>query len=121
MKRRPPFEYARVLTENPCSHIQIASFSNDKGNSNENVKKAVGLITNLLIYDNNSACALHFLVHFFAVNTRLGREILDGKVYGGRKHTRRIFLSLSKLGCGLQEFSSIKFHLHLTFKAKWTE
>ena len=30
---------------------------------------------------------------------------------------RRIFLSLSKLGCGLQEFNSRKFHLHLTFKA----
>ena len=32
---------------------------------------------------------------------------------------RRIFLTLSKLGCGLQEFNSRKFHLHLTFKANW--
>ena len=32
---------------------------------------------------------------------------------------RRIFLSLSKLGCGLQEFNSRKFHLNLTFKASW--
>ena len=32
---------------------------------------------------------------------------------------RRIFLSLSKLGCGLQKFNSRKFHLHLTFKASW--
>ena len=30
---------------------------------------------------------------------------------------RRIFLSLSKLGCGLQEFNSRKFHLHLKFQA----
>ena len=30
-------------------------------------------------------------------------------------HTRRrIFLSLAKPGCGLQEFNSRKFHLHLT-------
>ena len=32
---------------------------------------------------------------------------------------RRIFLSLSKLGCGLLEFISSKFHLHLAFKASW--
>ena len=32
---------------------------------------------------------------------------------------RQIFLSLSKLGCSLQEFNSRKFHLHLTFKASW--
>ena len=32
-------------------------------------------------------------------------------------NTRRgIFLSLSKLGCGLREFVSGKFHLHLTLK-----
>ena len=32
-------------------------------------------------------------------------------------NTRRlIFLSLSKLGCGLQEFNSRKFHLHLIFR-----
>ena len=44
----------------------------------------------------------------------------DGTFYGGRKHIRRrIFLSLSKLGCGLQEFNSRKFHLHLIFKASW--
>ena len=29
---------------------------------------------------------------------------------------RRMFLSLSKLGCALQEFNSWKFHLHLTLK-----
>ena len=41
----------------------------------------------------------------------------DGTFYGGRKHTRRrIFVSLCKLGCGLQEFNSRIFQLHLTFK-----
>ena len=30
-----------------------------------------------------------------------------------------IFLSLSKLGCSLQEFNSRKFHLLLIFKASW--
>ena len=32
---------------------------------------------------------------------------------------RRISLSLSKLGCGFQEFNYRIFHLHLTFKASW--
>ena len=32
---------------------------------------------------------------------------------------RRIILSLSKLGCDLQEFNPRKFHLHLAFKASW--
>ena len=37
-------------------------------------------------------------------------------------NTRRgIFLSLSKLGCGLQEFNSRKFHLLLIFKASWNK
>ena len=32
---------------------------------------------------------------------------------------RRNFLSLSKVGCGLHELNSRKFHLHLTFEASW--
>ena len=32
---------------------------------------------------------------------------------------RRIFLSLSKLGCDLQGSNSRKFYLHLTFKESW--
>ena len=35
-------------------------------------------------------------------------------------NTRRgIFVSLSELWSGLQEFNSKKFHLHLTLKASW--
>ena len=53
--------------------LYLGSFySNNDGK--ENVKKAIGLI---IIYyqNNNSARTLHFLVHFFAVSARLGREI----------------------------------------------
>ena len=32
---------------------------------------------------------------------------------------RQIFLLLPKLGCGLQEFDSRKFHQYLTFKVSW--
>ena len=34
-------------------------------------------------------------------------------------NTHDEFLSISKLGRGLQELNSRKFHLHLTFKASW--
>ena len=88
-----------------CCKI-IASFSNDDGDGNKNVKKSNSLNNQ----NNNSGRALHFLVHFFAVTARLGREIHDDQFS---------FLRLSKLGCGLQEFNSRKFHLHLTFKAIW--
>ena len=74
--------------------------------SNDERQKSRNSVNN---QNNNSARALHFLVHFFAVTARLGREFFCG----------RISLSLSKLGCGLQEFNSSKFYLHLTFKARW--
>ena len=41
------------------------------GDGNENVKKAIGLISD---GNNNFACAAHFFVHFFAVFARLRRE-----------------------------------------------
>ena len=34
---------------------------------------------------------------------------------------RQIFLSLSKLGCGLQEINSREIRLHLTFSANWNK
>ena len=40
---------------------QLGSFSNDDGDSNENVKKTIGFLS-------------RFFVHFFAVTARLRRE-----------------------------------------------
>ena len=40
----------------------VRSFSNEDGDGNENVKKAIGLMTK-----TTTAPALHFLVDFFAV------------------------------------------------------
>ena len=47
----------------------LESFSNDDGDSNENIIKAKSINNQ----NNNSARALHFLVHLFAVTARLGR------------------------------------------------
>ena len=49
----------------------LGSLCNDDSDSNENVKKS----NRLNNQNNNSARALHFWVHFFGVNARLGREI----------------------------------------------
>ena len=64
--------------------------------------------------NNNSIRVSHSLVHFFANSVGQRTEFLDGKLYGGRKHIMTIFLSLlSKLGCALQEFSSMKNHFNI--------
>ena len=48
----------------------LRSLSNDDGDVNENVKKAIGLDRQ----KNNFARASRFFVHFFAVVARLPRE-----------------------------------------------
>lgn len=64
--------------------------------------------------NNNSTRVSHSLEHFFANSDGQRTEFLDGKLYGGRKHIMTIFLSLlSKLGCALQEFSSMKNHFNI--------
>ena len=48
----------------------LGSFSNEDGDGNEDVKKAIGLFTQ----NNNFARATHFFVHFFTVLARPRRE-----------------------------------------------
>ena len=50
--------------------LTIGSFSNDDGDGNKDVKKAIGLITQ----NNNFARASRFFVHFFTVLARPRRE-----------------------------------------------
>ena len=50
--------------------LSLGSFSNDDGDGNENVKKAMGLDWQ----NNNFARASRFFVHFYAVAARLERE-----------------------------------------------
>ena len=48
----------------------IGTLKSDDGDGNEDVKKAIGLITK----KNNISRASHFFVHFFAVTAGLRRE-----------------------------------------------
>ena len=59
--------HARKLS---VREMSVGSFSNDDGDGNENVKKAIGLWSN-----KTSLHAQHtFFVHFFAITARLRRE-----------------------------------------------
>ena len=81
------------------------------GDSSENVKQAIGLIS--------KTTTLHvqhtFFVHFFASPHDYGMKIPMEDV----NKRQRIFLSLSKLECGPREINSREIRLHLTFPAIW--
>ena len=68
----PRIEHDNALINLPLMQTTepLGSFSNNESDGNENAKRAIGLITK-----NNSARALHFLVHFFDGTARLGRKI----------------------------------------------
>ena len=91
----------------------IGSFSNDDSDSNEKVKKAIGLIS--------KTTTLHvqhtFFVHFPALTARLRHEIrFPKRLFMEDLNTRwQDSLSPFKLGCGPQEFNSKKIHLHSIF------
>ena len=60
------------------------------GDSNENVKKAIGLD----YQNNNSARAPSFFVHFFAVRARLWRELPNSRFIDNANIRRQISLSI---------------------------
>ena len=90
-------------------------FCNDEGDGNKNIKNSNGFNNQ----NNNSACAIHFLVRLFChyCTTRTDMKFPDGMFTEDVNTRRRIFLPVCYLGYDLQEFNSRIFHLHLTFKA----
>lgn len=74
--------------------MMLGNVRSDEGDSNQNVKKAIGMIkktTNLPIHS-----------HF----TTLTRKCLISRFTGDANNYRRNFLCLSELGCGSKEFNS---------------
>ena len=113
------FSLSNLFLFLPCSlpsPSSLGSFSNDDGDSNQNVKKSKGLDWQ----NNNFARASLFFVPFFAVTARLRREkSLISYFMEDVNKGRRTFPSLSKLKSGLQENSFKEILLHLTFSAIW--
>ena len=97
--------------------MTIGSFSNDDGDGNEDVKKAIGLLrktTTLHVHHAFVYISLPSL-HDYDV------KMLNCKFYGGRKQaTTHLFFS-SKLECGPQEINSSEIRLYLPFSANWNK
>ena len=94
-------------------HI-IWTLRSEKGHDNENVKKGKD------VWNNNSARAAHFFVHFLAVTARLRRENAWFHVlWWTQTGRRRNFPSLSELENGYWEFNSGEFAY--IWQRKWVE
>ena len=90
----------------------LGTFNNE--NSKENVKNPKGLFSKTTILD---------VYHAFLYISLPSPHDYDVKMpnFTCVNKRRRIFLSLSKLECGLQEINSGKIRLHLTFSANWNK
>ena len=96
--------------------VIIGSFSKDDGDGKRTSKKAMGVITKTTILYVHYTFGTFLCRH---CTTRMW-NFLMGRFMEDVNTGRRISLSLSKLRCSFQEFNSRKFHLHLTFKASWS-
>ena len=110
-------KHVLLCLKGACEVI-IGSFSNDDGDGDEDVKKAIGLLrktTTLHVHHAFLYISLPSL-HDYDV------KMPNCKFYGGRKQaTTNLFFSLSKLECGPQEINSREIHLDLTFLANWNK
>ena len=66
----------------------LASLSNDDGDGNENSKKGIGYISTTTILHVHAS---RVFVHFFAVVSRMQRELPSFTFCEGREHRRTIF------------------------------
>ena len=114
------------VTSNPVRHkfsscwsphllIIIGSFSNNCGDGSENVKKAKGLISKTTTLHMQQTFCTFLCCH---CTTTVWKSLISHVMKDVNKW-QQIFLSLSKLECGLQEINSREIHLHLTFSGNW--
>ena len=94
----------------------LGSFSNEDGDGNEDVKKAIGLL--------RKTTTLH-VQHAFLYISLPSLHDYDVKMPNCKFYfinkRRRISFSLSKLECGPQEINSREICLHLPFSANWNK
>ena len=95
----------------------LGSFSNEDGDGNEDVKKAIGLLrktTTLHVYHAFLYISLPSL-HDYDV------KMPNCKFTEDVNKRRRISFSLSKVECGPQGNNSTEIRLHLPFSANWNK
>ena len=111
-------EYRKFIFFTISFLVTIESLSNDNGDGSENGKKAVGLDRQ----NNNFARASRFLVHFFAVTTRLYHVKVPNFTFcGGREHSRETFLFFSSISIQSFIINSRKICRHLTNWTRWNK
>ena len=110
--------WCSVNTYSPRRGSKIRSFSNDDGDSNENVKKAIGLQSKkkTTLHVHHSFCT--FLCRRCTTTTW---KCLIASFMKDVNKRRRISFSFSKLECGPQEINSMEIRLHLPFLAIWNK
>ena len=95
----------------------LGSFSNDDGDGNEDVKKAIGLLrktTTLHVHHAFLYISLPSL-HDYDV------KMPNCKFYGGHKRATTNSFSLSEVERTPQEINSREIRLHLPFSANWNK
>ena len=95
----------------------IGSFSNDDGDGNQDVKKAIGLLRKTTTSHVHHA----FLYISLRPSTTTTWKCLNASFMEDVNKRRRILFSLSKLECGPQEINSRESRLHLPCSANWNK
>ena len=108
--------WCSVNIYSPRRGSKIRSLSSDDGDSNENLKKAIGLHgkKKTTLHVHHSCCT--FLWRHCTTTTW---KCVIFRFMEFVNKRRRTFLSLSKLERGPQEINSRELRLHLTFSATW--
>ena len=97
----------------------VGSFSNDDGDGNEDVKKAIG---NVYTVAKQQLCTCITLFCTFLYRPCTTKwKCLTASFMEEVNKQRRISFSLSKLDCGPQEINSGEIRLHLPFSANWNK
>ena len=95
----------------------MGRFSKDDGDSNENVKKAMRLLSRKHVF----TCIAPFCTVFCRYCMTTTWKCLISLFMEVVNKRRRNFLTLSKLVCFPQEINSREIYLHLIFLANWNK
>ena len=99
--------------------IKIGSFSNDDGYSNQDVKKAIGLLS------KTTTLQVHHAFLYISPPSLHDYDVKmpNCKCYGGRKQatTNLFFYRALNLSAVLKKSTPGKFRLHFPFSANWNK